>query len=83
MALIRPSIDLRQFSFSEEGSTYNEQKRNCICVVSAVCLLCHSKGAVPSGLCRRRPNRPTSSHRVVFPLQETWAITIWLCARCL
>ena len=47
MALIRPSIDLRQFSFSKEGSTYNEKKQKCICVVSAVCVLCHSKGAVP------------------------------------
>ena len=42
MALIRPSIDLRQFSFSEEGSTYNERSRNafvscqlCVCCVIA------------------------------------------------
>ena len=40
MALIRPSIDLRQFSFSEEGSTYNEKKHKCICVMSAVCVCC-------------------------------------------
>ena len=42
MALIRPSIDLRQFSFSEEGSTYNERSKNafvscrlCVCYVIA------------------------------------------------
>ena len=53
MALIRPSIDFRQFSLSEEGSTYNEKKQKCICVVSAVCALCHGKGC--GGEMRRHP----------------------------
>ena len=59
MALIRPSFDLRQFSFRVEGSTYKEKSRNafvscwlCVCCV-IVWVWCHVLQWKHPGLQRR------------------------------